>query len=290
LPKKKSANLSAFAYAGAKEPVERQPALGRSAATRFDLGRFYPAAKPYSTGDKARDKAAVAALAGRLDQLEQLFYADRRFKLLVVLQGIDTSGKDGTIRGVFGEMSPLGVRTAGWKAPTEEERAHDFLWRIHAKVPAAGETVIFNRSHYEDVLVPVVKGSIDAAESQRRCARINDFERLLVEQGTVILKFMLLISKEEQRQRLQARLDDPTKRWKFVAEDLEVRKQWDAYQRAYSAAIGATGTPRAPWHIVPADSKTHRNLMVATIVTKTLEGLELRFPPGDPALANMRVE
>ena len=290
MPKKKLADLAAFRYRDAPQPIEATTAARANAGKAFDLGHFDPAAKPCSSGDKARDKAAIAELASRLDGLQELFYADRRFKLLVVLQGTDTSGKDGTIRGVFGQMSALGVHTVGWKAPSEEERAHDFLWRIHAKVPAAGEVVIFNRSHYEDVLVPVVKGSIDEAETRRRYAQINAFERQLSQSGTMILKFLLLISKDEQRLRLQGRLDDPTKRWKFVAADLETRKQWDAYQRAYSAAVDATGTADVPWHIVPADSKTHRNLMVATILTQTLDGLKLRYPPGEPALAKLRIE
>ena len=186
-------------------------------------------------------------------------------------------------------MSALGVHTASWKAPSEEERAHDFLWRIHQKMPAAGEIVIFNRSHYEDVLVPVVSGSLTAAQTRQRYDHINDFERMLTETGTVILKFLLHISKDEQRQRLQDRIDDPTKRWKFAAGDIEVRKRWDDYQNAYSAAVAATGTPWAPWTIVPADSKTHRNLMIATLLKQTLLGLKLRYPPGDPALATLRI-
>ena len=218
-----------------------------------------------------------------------MLYADRRFKLLIVLQGTDTSGKDGTIRGVFSKTSALGVRTAAWKAPSEEERAHDYLWRIHQKVPAAGEIVIFNRSHYEDVLVPVVKGWIRRDETEQRFAHINAFEKLLVETGTTILKFLLHISKEEQRERLQARLDDPTKHWKFAVGDLEERTRWDAYQTAYAAAVAATGTPWAPWTVVPADSKTHRNLMIGSAVKQSLEGLKLRYPPGDPALANIKV-
>ena len=255
----------------------------------FELARFDPAAKPFSSGDKARDKAAVEALALELDTLQNLFYADRRFKLLVVLQGTDTSGKDGTIRGVFGQMSALGVHTVGWKAPTEPERAHDYLWRIHAQVPSAGEVTIFNRSHYEDVLVPHVNGWITPEQTKQRYAHINDFERLLTETGTVVCKFLLHISKDEQKTRLQERLDDPTKNWKFAAGDLEVRKQWPTYQQAYSDAIAATGTPWAPWTIVPADSKTHRNLMIATVLKKTLEGLKLRYPPADPALKNIKV-
>jgi PPK2 family polyphosphate:nucleotide phosphotransferase len=255
----------------------------------FELARFDPAAKPFSSGDKARDKAAVEALALELDTLQNLFYADRRFKLLVVLQGTDTSGKDGTIRGVFGQMSALGVHTIGWKAPTEPERAHDYLWRIHAQVPSAGEVMIFNRSHYEDVLVPHVNGWIKPEQTKQRYGHINDFERLLTDTGTVVCKFLLHISKDEQRARLQERLDDPTKHWKFAAGDLDVRKQWAAYQQAYSDAINATGTPWAPWTIVPADSKTHRNLMIATAVKQALLGMKLRYPPSDPALKNTKV-
>jgi PPK2 family polyphosphate:nucleotide phosphotransferase len=272
----------------------RYAAAGRGAArasrdARFALARIDPAATPCSSGDKAADRARVEQIAKELDRLQELLYADRRFKLLLVLQGIDTAGKDGTIRGVFGQMSPLGVRTVGWKAPTEQERAHDFLWRIHQAVPGAGEVVLFNRSHYEDVLVPVVDGTIDHDETARRCRSINDFERLLVESNTVVLKFMLHISRAEQRERLQARVDDPTKRWKFERGDLEVRKHWDAYQHAYSAAIDATGTAWAPWYVVPADSKTHRNLMVAEITRRTLADLPLRYPPGDASLHGLRI-
>lgn len=255
----------------------------------FELKRYDPAAKPFSTGSKAGDKEAVAALAEQLDALQDLFYADHRFRLLVVLQGTDTAGKDGTIRGVFGQMSALGVQTVGWKAPTEPERAHDYLWRIHARVPGNGEIMIFNRSHYEDVLVPAVNGWITPEQTTQRYAQINDFERLLTETGTVICKFLLHISKDEQRARLQERVDDPTKHWKFAPGDLDVRKQWDDYQKAYSRAVAATGTPWAPWTIVPADSKTHRNLMIATVMKQVLESLKLRYPPGDPALKNLKV-
>lgn len=250
---------------------------------------FNPCATPFSSGDKARDKAAVEELAIDLDVLQNLFFADKRYKLLVILQGTDTSGKDGTLRGVFGRISPLGVRTFGWKAPTEEERAHDFLWRIHQKLPGAGEVMIFNRSHYEDVLVPPVNGWISAVQTAQRYQHINDFERMLCETGTVVLKFMLHISFEEQRARLQERIDDPTKHWKFSAGDLEVRKQWKLYQRAYASLLQATSTPWAPWTVVPSDSKTHRNLMIATVVRATLQQLDLRYPPGDPALAGVTV-
>jgi PPK2 family polyphosphate:nucleotide phosphotransferase len=258
-------------------------------ARRFRLAAIDPSAKPFSCGDKARDKAAVATLAQELDALQDLFYADQRFKLLVVLQGLDTSGKDGTLRGVFGRMSPLGVHAVGWKAPTEEEKAHDVLWRIHQAVPRAGHITVFNRSHYEDVLVPVVKGWLTPEQQRQRYAHINDFERMLSETGTIICKFMLHISKDEQRERLQARLDDPTKRWKFQSEDLVVRAQWDAYQDAYQHAIAATGTPWAPWTVVPADSKTHRNLMIATLLRQRLAGLDLRYPAGAADLPTQRI-
>lgn len=256
----------------------------------FDLDRIDPRAKPLSFGDKDADRAMVEKLAVELDVLQNLFYADRRFKLLVILQGLDTSGKDGTVRAVFGQMSALGVHTVSWKAPTETERDHDYLWRIHAHVPAAGEVTVFNRSHYEDVLVPVVNGWITPEQAQQRYAHINDFERMLTETGTVVCKFMLHISKEEQRERLQERLDDPAKHWKFCLGDLEVRKQWDAYQAAYNTAISATGTAWAPWTIVPADSKIQRNLMIATLMKATLSGLKLRYPTGDPALFGLKVE
>jgi PPK2 family polyphosphate:nucleotide phosphotransferase len=251
---------------------------------------FDAAAKPYSSGDKAKDIADTQALADELDALQNLFYADKRFKLLVVLQGTDTSGKDGTVRGVFNRTSPLGVHTVGWRAPNEEERAHDYLWRIHRKLPGAGEMMIFNRSHYEDVLVPPVNGWITPEQTAERYAQINDFERMLTETGTVVLKFMLHISSDEQKQRLQERIDDPAKHWKFSLGDLDARKQWKAYQKAYEALLNATSTTWAPWTVVPANSKTHRNLMVATMVVEALRKLKLRFPPSDPKLNGLVVE
>ena len=268
--------------------VSAEPAAERKAV---DLNQFDPAAKPFSLGkNKAQDKEAVEAVAQELDELQNLFYADGRYKMLVVLQGMDAAGKDGTMRGVFGLMTPLGLRSVGWKAPTDVERAHDYLWRIHAQVPKNSEIVLFNRSHYEDVLVPVVNAQITPEQQQQRYAQINDFERMLSENGTVILKFMLHISKDEQRQRLQERLDDPTKHWKFDEGDLTVRAQWDDYQKAYGALLGATHTPWAPWTIVPADSKTHRNLMIATLVRQVMRNLNLRFPPGSPALDKIKIK
>lgn len=257
---------------------------------RVSLAALDPKAKPWSGGNKAGDQATVLQLATEIDELQNLFYADGRYKLLVVLQGTDTAGKDGTVRGVFSQTSPLGVHTVGWKAPTENERDHDYLWRIHQQMPGAGEIMVFNRSHYEDVLVPVVNGWITPEQTQQRYAHINDFERLLSETGTIVLKFMLHISFDEQRERLQDRLDDPRKHWKFSLGDLAVRKQWAEYQRAYEDLLSATSTTWAPWNVVPADSKTHRNLMIATVVRDTLRALDLRFPPKDPALEGVRVE
>ncbi|MFW2356395.1 PPK2 family polyphosphate kinase [Hydrogenophaga sp.] len=265
------------------------PDSGAKKAKGVSLKSFKPDAKPFSVGNKAADQAAVATLADELDALQNLFYADGRYKLLVVLQGTDTSGKDGTVRGVFARTSPLGVHTVGWKAPTEAERDHDYLWRVHQKTPGAGEMMIFNRSHYEDVLVPVVNGWITPQQTLQRYEHIKDFERLLAETGTVILKFMLHIGKDEQRERLQERVDDPEKHWKFSLGDLDVRKQWDDYQSAYEAFLNATSTPWAPWTVVPADSKTHRNLMIATIVRDTLKSLDLRFPPEDPKLTGLKI-
>ena len=290
MAKPKTPRLADFQFTSAPapspEPSSTQPADGDA----FDLKRIDPGAKPFSTGDKSDDKDEVAKLALEIDALQNLFYADHRFKLLVVLQGTDTSGKDGTIRGVFGQTSALGVQTAAWKAPSDVERAHDYLWRLHQRVPGNGEVMIFNRSHYEDVLVPVVEGWITPQQTQQRYAHINDFERMLVETGTVVLKFMLHISKDEQRERLQARLDEPAKRWKFARGDLDARKHWDAYQAAYGAAIGATGTPWAPWTIVPADSKTHRNLMIAQAVKQAFVDMKLHYPPDDPSLAGLEIQ
>ncbi|MDM0023331.1 PPK2 family polyphosphate kinase [Variovorax saccharolyticus] len=258
--------------------------------SKFRLDRIDPAATPFLEGGEDSQREELDALAIELDKLQNLLHAEGRRKLLLVLQGLDTSGKDGTIRWVFSRTSPLGVKVTAFKAPTEEERARDFLWRCHAVVPRAGEITVWNRSHYEDVLVPVVEGAIDKEQTRRRYARINDFERLLTETGTVIVKCMLHISKNEQRVRLQARIDEADKHWKFSLADLEVRKKWDAYQAAYEKALVATSTEDAPWHVIPADSKRHRNLMVARLLVKTLKGMKLRVPDADPALNGLIVE
>ncbi len=257
---------------------------------KFKLTAIDPSDSAFLEGaDEQAQRMRLDALAVELDELQNLLHAEGRRRLLLVLQGMDTSGKDGTIRWVFSRTSPLGVRVTAFKAPSEDERARDFLWRCHAVVPRNGEIMVWNRSHYEDVLVPVVEGWIDKAETQRRLAQINDFERLLAETGTVVVKCMLHIGKDEQRERLQARIDDPAKHWKFNMGDLAVREKWDAYQRAYDQALRATSSDHAPWHVIPADGKRHRNLMIASLLVKTLREMKLEVPAADPALDGLVV-
>jgi PPK2 family polyphosphate:nucleotide phosphotransferase len=234
--------------------------------------------KSASPDSKEQDQQKLRELSARIDELQDILYAEHQRAILIVLQGMDTSGKDGTVRHVFSEVDPLGVRVASFKAPTEEEKDHDFLWRVHKQAPAKGEIAIFNRSHYEDVLVVRVHDWITDKECERRYKHINNFERLLAANGTTILKFYLHLSKDEQKRRLQARLDNPKKQWKFNLRDLDERKLWDKYRQAYEDAIAATSTEWAPWYIVPADSEINRNLFVSKVLLETLEGLKLKHP------------
>jgi PPK2 family polyphosphate:nucleotide phosphotransferase len=203
---------------------------------------------------------------------------------------MDTSGKDGTIRALFSQINPMGLHATGFVAPTDKEKAHDFLWRVHARVPGKGEIGIFNRSHYEDVLVPRVSGDLDDDARERRCAQIRDFERMLAETGTTVMKVFLHISKDEQRERLQARLDDPEKHWKFDPADLAARTKWDVYQRTYSDVINATDRDHAPWYIVPADSKTHRNLIIAHLLLETMQGMKLEWPAPKADMSKVKID
>ncbi|AEA62414.1 PPK2 family polyphosphate kinase [Burkholderia gladioli] len=260
------------------------------AAAAFQLDRFEPGAKPFSAGSKDTDRVRLSELSMKIDALQDMLHTQPRKRLLLVLQGMDTSGKDGTVRAVFHEVDPLGLRVVPFKAPTSVELAHDFLWRVHAQAPAAGELTIFNRSHYEDVLVPRVLESIDKAECERRFRQIRQFEEMLHESGTTIVKCFLQISKGEQRARLQSRIDDPNKHWKFDVSDLEARKYWDAYQIAYRDALAATSAPHAPWYVIPADSKTHRNVMVAELLLRELTAMKLAYPPAKPELEGVKVE
>ena len=230
---------------------------------------------------KVAGRAEVAALTARLDELQEKLYADGRHKVLVVLQGMDTSGKDGTIRHVMGGFDAVGVRVASFKKPTAIELDHDFLWRIHAQTPASGEVVVFNRSHYEDVLIVRVRELVPEKVWRKRYAQINDFERILAENGTLILKFFLHISKSEQKKRLQERIDDPTKRWKFQSGDLGERELWNQYVRAYEDALSKTSTDVAPWYIVPANAKWYRNYVVASVIAEALEKLKMKYPQPD---------
>lgn len=259
-------------------------------AAKFSLDAFDPTAKPFSTGSKDGDKARLSEIGDKLDMLQERLHAQRERRVLLVLQGTDTSGKDGTIRAVFHEVDPLGLRVVPFKAPTPIELAHDFLWRVHSQAPAAGELTIFNRSHYEDLLVPTVRGELDAEAFEQRCRHIRQFEQLLADSGATIIKCMLHISKDEQKSRLQARIDDPTKHWKFDVADLDARKQWEQYQAAYRDALAATSTEYAPWYVIPADSKTHRNVMVAELLLRTFEALKLEFPPAKESLKGVKVE
>ncbi|AOI93677.1 polyphosphate kinase 2 family protein [Burkholderia pseudomultivorans] len=259
------------------------------AAAAFTLDAFDPGAKPFSSGSKDADRERLAVVSSQLDVLQECLHTQQKKRVLLVLQGMDTSGKDGTVRAVFHEVDPLGLRIVPFKAPTPIEAAHDFLWRVHAQVPAAGELAIFNRSHYEDVLVPRVLDQIDDKECERRYRQIRDFETMLVENGTTIVKCFLHISKDEQRERLQARIDDPTKHWKFDISDLDARKHWDAYQSAYRDALAATSAEDAPWYVIPANSKTHRNVMIAELLLRTMTDMKLEFPPPKPELEGVKV-
>jgi PPK2 family polyphosphate:nucleotide phosphotransferase len=243
-------------------------------------------ALPFSKDELER---ATAADVAEIDRLQDILYAQAKHAVLVVLQGLDTSGKDGTIRKVFGPIDPLGVVATSFKKPTPRELSHDFLWRIHKAVPPVGAIGIFNRSHYEDVLVARVQGLVSGDRIEARYGQINAFERHLAENVT-ILKFYLHISKKEQKARLQARLDDPTKRWKFSPADLAERKHWHDYVTAYRIALERCSTEWAPWFIVPADRKWYRNAVVARVLRSTLEALDLTYPPDLPGLDKIRIE
>lgn len=227
---------------------------------------------------KADEAKWLKELFERLNKLQTTLYAAKSRGLLLVLQGMDTAGKDGVIRHVFTHVSPLGVRAQAFAVPTEEEKRHDFLWRIHSKVPALGEMVIFNRSHYEDVLVPQVRGWLKPAQIEKRLAHIRHFEALLHDEGITVLKCYLHISKAEQKKRLQARIDDPQKQWKLQASDFEDRKLWPAFMKAYQQTLAATSTAQAPWYIIPADDKSDRNRFLAELLVATLEDMKLKMP------------
>lgn len=255
----------------------------------LDLAAIDPDGAAAWPDGKKSARRRLAELRERLAELQRLLWAGDRHKLLVVLQAMDTGGKDGAIRRVFDGVNPQGVKVASFKKPTAAELAHDYLWRVHPHVPGNGEITIFNRSHYEDVLVVRVRRLVPEGHWARRYDHINAFEKLLADEGTTILKFYLHISNEEQRARLQARLDDPAKHWKFALGDLEERARWEDYRKAYEAVLWRTSTPWAPWYVVPADQKWFRDLLISSVMVETLERLGLHYPPNPDDLSNVIV-
>ena len=258
--------------------------------TRVDLGQWDPNDKSAFPEKKKEGRKRLLELNEQLEELQELLYAEHEHKVLIILQAMDTGGKDGTIRHVFEGVNPQGVRVAGFKKPTPEELDHDYLWRVHKQTPGKGEIVIFNRSHYEDVLVVRVHGLVPQDVWSKRYDHINAFERALADEGTTVLKFFLHIDLDEQRERFQARLDEPHKHWKFNPADLEERKLWPEYMRAYEDAISRTSTEWAPWYIVPANRKWYRNLVVGTVIVDTLQGLNMRYPEPDFDPAEIEID
>lgn len=240
--------------------------------------------------NKKEGRKRILDLNQELEELQELLYAESKQKMLIVLQAMDSGGKDGTIRHVFEGVNPSGVRVASFKAPTKEELDHDYLWRVHKQTPRKGEIVIFNRSHYEDILVVRVHNLVPPDVWSKRYEHINQFEKLLSAEGTTILKFFLYIDKDEQKERFQARLEDPIKRWKFNRGDLEERKLWVEYTKAYENVLSRTSTEWAPWFIVPANRKWYRNLVVASVIIETLESLKMEYPQPEDELDAIVIE
>jgi PPK2 family polyphosphate:nucleotide phosphotransferase len=244
---------------------------------RFRLRDVDPGSKE-GLPDRERAEVDMAADVARIDVLQEIMYAQGKHALLCIFQAVDCGGKDGTIRKVFGAVDPIGIVSTSFKKPSETELAHDYLWRVHQAVPPRGYVGIFNRSHYEEVLIVRVHGLAPAAAIEQRYVQINAFEKQLSENGITILKFYLHISKDEQKQRLQERIDDPKKRWKFNPGDLKERARWNGYMRAYDIALRRCSTPWAPWYVIPADRNWYRNAVIAHILRQTMEGLNLKYP------------
>jgi PPK2 family polyphosphate:nucleotide phosphotransferase len=258
--------------------------------SKVDLTKWDPNDKSLFDGGKSKGKDALPKLNTQLEALQELLWAEGKHKVLIVLQATDTGGKDGTIRHVFEGVNPQGVKVASFKKPTSEELAHDYLWRVHKQAPANGEIVIFNRSHYEDVLVVRVHNLVPPEVWGRRYEHIRAWEKMLADEGTTILKFFLHISKDEQKERLQSRLDEAEKHWKFSSADLAERKHWDEYQHAFADMLAETSTDYAPWYVVPANRKWYRNLVISKVIIDTLEGLKMAYPPAEVGLDKIVIE
>ena len=255
--------------------------------TKVDLDEWN-ASETYGHIKDSADEQLAAGVE-RLAELQDRLWAEAKHPVLVILQGIDAAGKDGTVRHVAGAFNPQGVTVSSFKVPTPIEAAHDFLWRIHQRTPGRGEIGIFNRSHYEEVLVVRVHELVPRDVWARHYDQINEFERTLTQEGTTIIKFFLWISKEEQRERFQARIDDPGKRWKFRKADLDERERWADYQRAFEDALSRCSTDWAPWYVIPSDRKWFRNVAVAEILGDTIAALDPQYPPGEPGIEGIVV-
>lgn len=274
---------------GAKER-ERAARCWLSIDKDTDLNALDAGATPGFKGDEAAAREQTEHLRKEMVSLQGRLYAESRQRLLVVLQAMDTGGKDGVIRKVFSGVNPLGVKVARFEKPSAAELAHDYLWRVHPHVPGNGEIVIFNRSHYEDVLVVRVNSLVPKARWKRRFEHIRDFERMLAEEGTTIIKFFLHIDRDEQARRLRARIEDPDRHWKFDASDLEQRKHWDRYMVAFRDAILETDRRLAPWFVIPANHKWYRDWAVMNVLVRTLKTMNPRYPTPSMDLSGVQVE
>ena len=245
---------------------------------KINISELDPEDNRFFSGSKEEAEGHIVELNKQLDTLQEILFAEHKHKVLIVLQAMDTGGKDGVIRHVFEGVNPQGVRVASFKVPSIDELDHDYLWRIHKQIPGKGEMVIFNRSHYEDVLVVRVHKIVPQEIWSRRYDQINDFERMLVDEGATLLKFFLNISKDEQKSRLQDRLNQQNKQWKYNVGDLKERELWDEYMHAYEDMLGKTSTEMCPWFIIPANHKWYRDLVIGSILVDALKGLDMKYP------------
>ena len=285
-PKKKEGKRSEKVLPDALVPESQWEILGQACMVNGKPVRLRQWPTRYGDMPSKEDMSErIAQLSGRLDSLLTCLYAQGERKLLVILQGLDTAGKDGAARGIMRAVHPMALRMVSFKVPSAAENAHDFLWRVHPHVPGAGQSVIFNRSHYDAVIMPTIQGELTPALLEQRCRQINDFEQLLVETDTTVLKIFLNISREEQHARMIERWESPEKRWKLTAADLQCNENYSLYANAYEQVLERTCTQHAPWWIIPADHKGFRNMLTAEIMVGTLERMGLAWPEPDPIVA-----